>query len=315
MNLRAHLKFLFIQTLLICLLLAGSALATEEFAADTGQDCAVCHVNPSGGGELTKVGEGFALSLSEPSEPMSAASADSGSGKSLAYFVRLVAGYLHILFAMFWFGTILYVHLVLKPAYASGGLPKGEVKLGLLSMLIMAVTGGILFAFRVPSVDFLFSTRFGILLLIKIALFLVMVGSAMIVVLFIGPRLRRRDSSMPSQTASGDLSLENLAQYDGKDGRPAYIAYRGEIYDVSQSRLWKEGTHVGRHQAGCDLTEILSQAPHEEDKIFAMPRVGRLLPEEGPGLTLPQKVFYFMAYMNLGFVLLIVLILSFWNWL
>lgn len=309
---RFSLSTLFILVLFICLTYVASSFATEEYANKTGQNCDICHVNPSGGGELTKVGEGFALSLSEPAP--STSSTGSGLGMSLAYFVRLTAGYLHILFAIFWFGTILYVHLVLKPAYASGGLPKGEVKLGLLSMLIMAVTGGILVAFRVPSIDFLLSTRFGILLLIKIALFLIMVGSAMIVVLFIGPRLRQKNVSIP-QLSSGDLSLANLAGYDGKDGRPAYIAYQGEIYDVSHSQLWKGGAHVGRHQAGCDLTEVLSQAPHEEDKIFAMPRIGKLLPEGGPGLTAPQKVFYFMAYMNLGFVLLIVLILSFWNWL
>jgi predicted heme/steroid binding protein/uncharacterized membrane protein len=310
MHHRSPLAILFIQILLTCFICAGSAFATEEYATKTGQDCAICHVNPAGGGELTKVGEGFALSLSETAS----ASVDSGSEKSLSYFVRLVAGYLHILFAFFWFGAILYIHLLLKPSYASRGLPRGEVKLGLLSMLIMAVTGTVLFAFRVPSIDFLFSTRFGILLLIKIALFLTMVGSAMIVVLFIGPRLRRQGSSKP-QAAPGEMSLANLAGYDGKAGRPAYIAYRGEIYDVSQSYLWKEGTHVGRHQAGCDLTEVLSQAPHGEDKVFSMTPIGKLLPDDQQGLTAPQKVFYFMAYMNLGFVLLIVLILSFWNWL
>lgn len=44
---------------------------------------------------------------------------------------RLLIGSLHTLFGVFWFGTILYVDLILKLGYASRGLPRGEVKLGL----------------------------------------------------------------------------------------------------------------------------------------------------------------------------------------
>ncbi len=311
MTRQSRLWLFFFVMLLFSLVCLGDVCATEEYAAATGQGCDACHVDPAGGGELTEIGEGFALSLSEPG---SASETGTRQVNPVTYLVRLVAGYLHMLFGFFWFGTILYVHLVLKPAYASGGLPRGEVKLGLLSMLIMAVTGAVLFAFRVPSVDFLFSTRFGVLLLVKIILFLIMVCSALFVVFFIGPRLRRQRND-PSPTDSGDLSPEGLARYDGKDGRPAYIAYRGIIYDVTQSGLWKDGSHLRRHQAGCDLTEVLAQAPHGEDKVMGMPPVGKLLSEEPSGMSLPQKVFYFMAYMNLGFVFLILLILTFWKWL
>ena len=113
----------------------------------------------------------------------------------------------------------------------------------------------------------------------------------------------------------GDLSLAELGQYDGQEERPAYIAFRGAIYDVSDSKLWKNGNHMGRHPSGVDLTEVLSQAPHGDDKVMAMPRVGNLLEEKEPILTPPQKLFYFMAYTNLGLVLLIVLVLALWKWL
>ena len=113
----------------------------------------------------------------------------------------------------------------------------------------------------------------------------------------------------------GDLSLAELGQCDGQEGRPAYIAFRGAVYDVSDSRLWKNGNHLNRHPAGTDLTEVLSQAPHGDDKVMAMPRVGSLLEEKEPTLTPPQKIFYFMAYTNLGLVLLIVMILALWKWL
>lgn len=290
---------------LISLCLAAQLCATEEYSESTGRDCAACHVDPAGGGELTEAGQGYETFLMEPGF------AAGGDGFSL---FKLLVGYLHILFGIFWFGTILYVHLVLKPAYASRGLPRSEVKLGLASMAVMAVTGAILTAYRVPSLEFLTTTRFGILLSIKIGLFLLMVSTGLFAVFVIGPRMRRKKAEL-SVKKEGDLSLAELGQYDGQEGRPAYIAFRGTIYDVSESRLWKNGNHMGRHPSGVDLTEVLSQAPHGEDKVMAMPGVGKLLEEKEPAFTPPQKLFYFMAYTNLGLVLLITMILALWKWL
>ncbi len=303
-------KKILLFLLLLSLVSVGNLSATEEYAARTGQDCAVCHLDPSGGGELTSVGEGFVLSLATAGTTKAVAAQKPSAG----HWFQLLVGYLHILFGFFWFGTILSVHLILKPGYASRGLPRGEVKLGLLSMVIMAVTGAILFAYRVPSFEMLLSTRFGILLSIKIGLFLLMVCAALFAVFFLGPRLRRKQSTVTAAD-SGNLSLTELADFDGKQGRAAYFAYQGEIYDASNSRLWKNGTHMGRHQAGCDLTERLSQAPHGENKVFGLPKIGQLRSAETPGMTPPQKLFYAMAYMNLGIVLLIIFVLACWKWL
>ena len=33
------------------------------------------------------------------------------------------------------------------------------------------------------------------------------------------------------------FTKESLAQFDGKDGRPAYVAYQGKVYDVTGSTL------------------------------------------------------------------------------
>ena len=55
-----------------------------------------------------------------------------------------------------------------------------------------------------------------------------------------------------------------------------WVAYRGLIYDVSISRLWRNGMHY-EHWAGQDLTEELSEAPHT-DKVFGrFPVVGKLI--------------------------------------
>jgi predicted heme/steroid binding protein len=141
-----------------------------------------------------------------------------------------------------------------------------------------------------------------------------MVDSALFVVLVIGPRLKKKKTAPLSN--STDLTLHELNAFAGEDGRPAYIAFKGIIYDVSESKLWRSGNHMKRHKAGIDLTGMLSQAPHKEDKVVVMPQVGKLsVKNNNKAKSAHEKVFYFMAYMNLGFVFIIALILSLWRWL
>jgi predicted heme/steroid binding protein len=80
----------------------------------------------------------------------------------------------------------------------------------------------------------------------------------------------------PSQSVKGDHILveeirtftsEELEEYNGKNGKPAYIAYQGKIYDVSQSDLWRSGEHMGLHGTGKDLTDELELAPHGEEVL------------------------------------------------
>lgn len=280
--------------------------ATEEYARQTGQPCSACHLDPAGGGELTARGTTFSASLHNT------ATAPSSPGMAARIF-RLVAGYIHFFTAIFWFGTILYVHLVLKPSYAAGGLPRGEVRVGIVSMAVMGLTGAILTHYRIASLDTLIHTRFGILLIVKVSLYLVMVTSAAIVVTVIGPRLKAQKST-PALPAAGDLTPEQLAVCDGNEGRPAYFAFEGKIYDATLSRLWKQGVHMGRHNAGTDLTEALKQAPHGADKMEKLNEIGLLLAAAPRKREPHEKVFYFMAYMNLIIVFCIVLILSLWRW-
>jgi len=61
------------------------------------------------------------------------------------------------------------------------------------------------------------------------------------------------------------MTKEQLKQYNGKNNQKAYIAYRGKVYDVTESPLWKNGTHEGLHEAGIDLTDALVNAPHAEE--------------------------------------------------
>ena len=74
------------------------------------------------------------------------------------------------------------------------------------------------------------------------------------------------------------FTLEELKQYDGKNGRTAYIAYKGKVYDVTDDPLWVEGDHQGEHKAGVDLTEELSQAPLGEEELDMVKLIGILVP-------------------------------------
>lgn len=303
-------QFFFGALLLLLLFVLSSpqrARATEEYAKQTGRICASCHLDPAGGGELTAPGKTFSARIHATTERPAV--------NGISKIFRLAVGYIHFLTAIFWFGTILYVHLVLKPAYAASGLPRGELRVGIVSMAVMGVTGAILTYYRIASVDTLIHTRFGILLLAKVSLYLVMVMSVVIVVTVIGPRLKAKmRKPQPLPAVSGDVTLEELAACDGKEERPAYFAFEGKIYDATVSKLWKNGVHMGRHNAGSDLTEALKLAPHGADKISALREVGALI-AAGPQKVAPhERVFYFMAYMNLTIVLIIILILALWRW-
>jgi predicted heme/steroid binding protein len=72
-----------------------------------------------------------------------------------------------------------------------------------------------------------------------------------------------------------------LARCDGKEGRPAWIAWRGKVYDVSESFLWKGGRHMAMHEAGQDLSDVLGEAPHGEDLLERVPVIGVLEEEAG----------------------------------
>lgn len=69
---------------------------------------------------------------------------------------------------------------------------------------------------------------------------------------------------------------EELKQFDGKEGRPAYVAYHGKVYDVTASKLWRNGVHVRAHSAGEDLSAAMPAAPHEDDVMESFSVVGVL---------------------------------------
>jgi predicted heme/steroid binding protein len=73
-----------------------------------------------------------------------------------------------------------------------------------------------------------------------------------------------------------EFTLEELAGFDGHEGRPAYVAFKGTVYDVTESSMWAGGDHEGMHVAGRDLTEEHDDAPHDV-YVTDFPEVGTLV--------------------------------------
>lgn len=70
-------------------------------------------------------------------------------------------------------------------------------------------------------------------------------------------------------------TVDELALRNGQDSPEIWVAYKGKIYDVTSSELFKGGYHYF-HATGIDLTEDMSDAPHLEDVMFDFEVVGLL---------------------------------------
>lgn len=76
--------------------------------------------------------------------------------------------------------------------------------------------------------------------------------------------------SLPEYSRS-QLSLRN-----GQDMEEVWVAFNGIIYDLSFSKLWRNGKHY-EHWAGQDLTSELADAPHSEMVFSKFKAIGILI--------------------------------------
>lgn len=72
------------------------------------------------------------------------------------------------------------------------------------------------------------------------------------------------------------FSRSQLALHNGQDKETIYVAYKGIVYDVTNSRLWRGGKHY-QHWAGQDLTLELNDAPHTDLVFEKFKKVGQLV--------------------------------------
>lgn len=86
-----------------------------------------------------------------------------------------------------------------------------------------------------------------------------------------------------------EFDAEELSVYNGENGNPVYVSFQGNVYDVSDSKLWRGGIHMRRHHAGRDLTTDIQAAPHEPDVLERYPKVG-IIKKEPVEQQLPPAV-------------------------
>jgi predicted heme/steroid binding protein len=77
-------------------------------------------------------------------------------------------------------------------------------------------------------------------------------------------------------TDLSDITIEELAQYNGMNGNPAYVAVDGTVYDVTNAKNWKNGQHQSCTVAGVDLTSSMPKSPHGNSVLNGLPVVGTL---------------------------------------
>ncbi|MDF2538657.1 MAG: heme/steroid binding protein [Herbinix sp.] len=73
-----------------------------------------------------------------------------------------------------------------------------------------------------------------------------------------------------------EFTLEELSYYDGSDGKPAYVAVNGDVYDLSMIAAWAGGSHFGL-TAGNDYTaEFTGCHQGSEERLNNIPKIGRV---------------------------------------
>lgn len=72
-----------------------------------------------------------------------------------------------------------------------------------------------------------------------------------------------------------EYTIQQLALRNGNDKEEIWIAYKGLIYDVTNSRLWRNGKHY-EHWAGQDLTKELADAPHNANVFDKFEPIAKL---------------------------------------
>ena len=297
------------------LLTAQPVQATQNYATETGKACIFCH-HESTGGQLKTVGFAFIRNGYEYPIPQRILEKAEAFQTPFHKTLRFIIGYLHLLAAIIFFGAIFYIHLFVGPKQLRGGIPKQERILGVSCMLVLTATGIYLAWVRIDRWEQFFDNTFGLMLFVKIVLFLLMVAIGITAITAVHRRMQKAAKATQEPTDSHEITEANLSRFDGSGGKPAYVVYENKIYDVTESPKWKEGRHFSKHTAGADLTEALKGAPHGAEVFEKVMSVGPISNRAVPAETTAgaQKIFVWMAYTNLVIIFLILACISVWRW-
>jgi len=263
----------FLCLLFILFIFTERLSATEEYARESGKKCIACHEKSEGGGKLNLEGQ---LYLNRILREQAAQPPKSIFQPGL----NLGIGFLHILAGIFWLGSMIYMFLLAKTPYAAKGPLKNEIKAVLITIILTGLTGMFLLYQRYQSLEELGKDWLGELLRTKIMLYLLMMVVTAILYGIIIPGLRKRAAPASDRSVGKAISVKDLRLFDGRYNRPAYVGYKGKIFDVTESRYWSNGEHFFRHYTGQDLTPYLQDAPHGAENILRRPLAGEIMDQQ-----------------------------------
>lgn len=304
-----------IQAIILNMIISSPGWATEDYAARTGKGCIFCHQESTGGPLKTA---GFAYIRNGYKYPIPERILNKALilQKPFQKTLRFTIGYLHLLAAVIFFGAIFYIHIFVGPRKLRGGIPKGERILGLSCMAVLAMTGLYLTWVRIDRWQQFFDNTFGLMLFIKMALFVLMVAIGITAVTLIRIRMQKEAKAGEAGLKTEKMTYANLNHFNGSRGKPAYVVYQDRIFDVTPSPKWKEGRHFGKHSAGSDLTKALKEAPHGPEVFEKVKELGSISKsmEITSSARSAHRIFAKMAYANLVIIFLILTCISIWRW-
>lgn len=82
----------------------------------------------------------------------------------------------------------------------------------------------------------------------------------------------KEERAVPEKT----FTVTELAKFNGKDGNRTYVAYNGIVYDFTDVKAWKGGSHKG-NESGVDVTEKLNKVWHGPKVLKDKPILGKLV--------------------------------------
>lgn len=295
---------------LTSLLVPGQATARPEFAQLTGNPCSACHISPQGGGPLKPEGEEFRKSLKDLNIPINP-NLRISMGQRLLHLLLYL---LHIPFGVAWVGLFLYTF---GPALRGRSLvipSKPYIRQIMYGTIVVLITGPLLVVSRMKMVPGLFTTRFGLLLLVKIVAVLALLTATAALLWHTTVLLARRYKRLArSLDAESELELtpDDLLLFSGQEKRKALVAVNGRVYNVTGRNLWRRGIHPGGHHAGHDLTKDFAKAPHGKEVFERVTPVGRVI---DPDTSTRRGLMSWATILGVAASGIILMVVALWRW-
>jgi predicted heme/steroid binding protein len=286
------------------------ATSRPEFAQFTGNPCSACHISPQGAGPLKPEGEEFKKKLKDLDIPINP-NLRISTGQRLLHLVLYL---LHIPFGVAWVGLFLYTF---GPAMRRRSLvipPRPYIRQIIYGAIVVLVTGPLMAVSRMKMVPGLFTTRFGLLLLVKIVAVLALLSATVALLWHTTVILTRRYKRLAKSLDTGselELTPNDLLLFSGQEKRKALVAVDGRVYDVTGRNLWRKGIHPGGHHAGHDLTNAFTAAPHGKEVFERVVPVGRVVAPDTSTRKGPMSWAIGLGVTASGIILLVV---ALWRW-